>query len=75
MADHETWEDPLAARYATAPMRRLFSERNRIRTWRAVWLALAEAQRELGLQAVTAEAIEEMRANLDRIDFAAAQAK
>ncbi len=75
MTDYETWEDPLATRYATAPMRRLFSERNRIRTWRTVWLALAEAQRELGLELVTAEAIEQMRANLDRIDFAAAEAK
>ncbi len=75
MTDHETWEDPLATRYATLPMRRLFSERNRIRTWRKVWLALAEAQRELGLEVITPEALAEMRANLDCIDFEAAEKK
>lgn len=74
--EYDTWQDPLGTRYATAPMRRLFSERNRIRTWRAVWLALAEAQHELGLASViTREALEEMRANLDAIDFACAEAK
>ncbi len=72
----DTWQDPLGTRYATAPMRAIFSEQNRIKTWRRVWLALAEAQHELGLTGViTAEALAEMRANLENIDFACARQK
>jgi len=49
-------------------MAELFSPRRRIKTWRSLWLALAEAQHELGL-AVTAEQVAELRAALDEIDF------
>ena len=45
----DVWENPLASRYASAEMARLWSDRNRYRTWRQVWLALAEAEAELGL--------------------------
>lgn len=73
---YEYWQDPLATRYATVPMRKLFSEQNRISTWRRVWLALAEAQRELGLtDIISQEALDGMQAHLEDIDFDAAAAK
>jgi adenylosuccinate lyase len=65
------WENPLATRYASAEMTRLWSDRHRYRLWRETWLALAEAEAELGLP-ITREQIEEMRAHLEPIDFARA---
>lgn len=67
--DH--WDNPLAARYASAEMTRLWSDNHRYRLWRQVWLALAEAEAELGLP-ITPAQLAEMRANLDAIDFAKA---
>jgi len=57
------FDHPLAGRYASPEMLRLMSPRHRYSTWRRVWLALAESERELGLDIPT-EAIEQMRANL-----------
>jgi adenylosuccinate lyase len=71
MADatpHEGYRSPLETRYASARMRSIWSERRRIGTWRRLWLALAEAQRELGLP-ITDEQVEAMRSHLDDIDF------
>ncbi|MFM7077731.1 MAG: adenylosuccinate lyase [Planctomycetaceae bacterium] len=69
----DVWENPLASRYASPEMTRLWSDRNRYRTWRAVWLALAEAEAELGLP-ITPEQIGQLRANLEPVDFARAAA-
>jgi adenylosuccinate lyase len=68
---HDLWDNPLAARYASADMTRLWSDTHRYRLWRQVWLALAEAEAELGLP-ITEAQLAEMRANLDSIDFAKA---
>ena len=68
---HDEYENALATRYAGEPMRRLFSARHRILTWRRLWISLAESERALGL-AVTEEQIAAMRAGLERIDFEAA---
>lgn len=54
-------------------MRRLWSARHRVETWRRIWLALAEAQHELGLP-VTAEQVRQLRQTLPQIDFTAAAA-
>jgi len=64
----ETYESPLGSRYASREMAHLFSPAFKFRTWRRLWLALAEAQRELGLD-IPAEAIEQLRARLDDIDL------
>lgn len=61
------FEHPLAGRYASQEMLRLNSTRHRYTTWRRLWLALAEAERELGLE-IPAAAMEEMRANLEVTD-------
>jgi adenylosuccinate lyase len=65
------WENPLATRYASAEMARLWSDNHRYKLWRQTWLTLAEAESELGLP-VTREQLDEMRANLEPIDFAKA---
>jgi adenylosuccinate lyase len=68
MSDHTRYTSPLAERYASAKMLELWSPQTRYGLWRRLWLALAEAQRELGAP-IPAAAIEQMRAHLDDIDF------
>ncbi|HEY3173557.1 MAG TPA: adenylosuccinate lyase [Thermoanaerobaculia bacterium] len=63
---------PLAGRYASEEMSRLFSARRKFETWRLLWLWLAEEERRLGLP-ISEEAIGEMRAHLADIDFDAAE--
>lgn len=67
---HDVYRSPLADRYASRAMLELFSPQTRHGLWRRLWLALAEAQRELGVD-IPEAAIREMRAHLDDIDFAA----
>ncbi|OQA71450.1 MAG: Aminopeptidase N [Firmicutes bacterium ADurb.Bin248] len=71
--DTSVYVSPLVERFATAEMARLWSADRKFSTWRRCWVALAEAERELGLN-VTEEQIAEMRAHLDDIDYAAAEA-
>ncbi len=62
---------PLSGRYASGEMERIFAPAFRFGTWRRLWLALAEAQRDLGLD-IPADAIRQMRDHLDDIDLEAA---
>lgn len=66
---HDTYESPLASRNASPEMLRLFSPQHRIGLWRRLWLELARAERELGLDRVSDEALRQMEAKLDDIDF------
>lgn len=66
------YDNPLIARYASDEMSRLWSPQRKFRTWRKLWIALAEAEAELGLP-VTAEQIAELKSHADEIDFAAAE--
>ncbi len=68
---HDQYENPLISRYASAAMSQLWSPRRRIGVWRRLWIALAEAEQELGLSISDAQ-IAEMRAHVDDIDFQAA---
>ncbi|HGY91638.1 MAG TPA: adenylosuccinate lyase [Planctomycetes bacterium] len=63
----EVYSNPLVERYCSPEMARLFSPRKKFTTWRRLWLALAEAEHELGLP-VTREQVEELRAHLDDLD-------
>jgi len=63
-----TYRSPLETRYASREMRELFGARRKFSTWRRLWLALAEAQKQLGLN-ITDEQIAQMRDHLDDIDF------
>jgi adenylosuccinate lyase len=67
-----SYQSPLESRYASKHMREIWSPQRKFSTWRRIWLALAEAQRELGL-GISQQQIEELRAHLDDIDFAAAE--
>lgn len=65
----ETYESPLAARNASEEMLRLFSPAFKFGLWRRLWLELARSERELGLSRISAEALAQMEAKLDDIDF------
>ncbi|XP_020732597.1 adenylosuccinate lyase isoform X2 [Odocoileus virginianus] len=65
---HDSYRSPLASRYASPEMCFLFSDKYKFRTWRQLWLWLAEAEQALGLP-ITDEQIQEMKSNLDNIDF------
>ena len=56
----ERWTSPLGTRYASPAMQRLWGEPHRIGLWRRIWLALAEAERELGLP-ITDEALAQIQ--------------
>ncbi|HUP00699.1 MAG TPA: adenylosuccinate lyase [Gemmatimonadota bacterium] len=71
---HDRFEHPLVARYASDEMVRLFAARTRVETWRRLWVALAEAQAELGIGGVTAEQAAALKEAAGRIDFARAEA-
>ena len=66
---HDRYSSPLAERYASAAMLTLWSPQTRHGLWRRLWLALAECERDLGVD-IPAEAIDAMRHHLDDIDFA-----
>jgi adenylosuccinate lyase len=68
MSDALSYANPLTERYASAEMARLFSARFKFETWRRLWLWLAEEERRLGLP-IPEDAIAQMRANIERIDF------
>uniref|UniRef100_A0A2K5ZR27 Adenylosuccinate lyase n=1 Tax=Mandrillus leucophaeus TaxID=9568 RepID=A0A2K5ZR27_MANLE len=64
----DSYRSPLASRYASPEMCFVFSDRYKFRTWRQLWLWLAESEQTLGLP-ITDEQIQEMKSNLDNIDF------
>jgi len=64
----ELFVSPLVGRWATDEMCRNFGELHRFRVWRRIWIALAEAQRQLGLP-IRQEQIDEMRAHADDVDL------
>lgn len=73
MSAHDEYKSPLVTRYAGPEIRSLFSPRERIRTWRNLWIWLAEAEQELGLEITDAQ-LDALRASHDDIDFDAAAA-
>ena len=67
------YHDPLVSRYASAEMAAIFSDETRFGLWRRLWVALAEAEAELGLP-ITPQQIAELKAHVEDIDFARARA-
>jgi len=65
---YTSYTNPLIDRYASREMSELFSAQRKFSTWRRLWVALAEAEAELGLP-ITEEQLAQMRANVDNIDF------
>ena len=69
-----TYESPLCSRYASSEMQEVFSPDMKFKTWRRLWIALAEAEKELGLN-ITDEQIEELKKYKDDINYEVAEAK
>ncbi len=65
---NDTYQSPLNSRYASREMQYLFSNDMKFRTWRRLWIALAETEKELGLP-ITVEQIDELKAHADDINY------
>ena len=74
MTKYETYESPFCTRYASEEMQYVFSAQKKFSTFRRLWTALARAEMKLGLD-ITEEQVAELEANIDNIDFAAAEAR
>ena len=70
---YDNYQNPLISRYSSQQMSELWGDRRKFEAWRRLWIALAEAESEMGLD-VSSEQIEQMRGQVENIDFAAAQA-
>ena len=70
----DRYESPLSTRYASREMQYIFSPDKKFRTWRALWIALAETEKELGL-AISDEQIDELKAHKDDINYEDAEAR
>ena len=68
MSSDATYQNPLTVRYASPEMGAAFSDQTKFSTWRSLWIALAEAERDLGLP-VTDEQVEELRRHRDHINY------
>lgn len=73
-ATKETYLSPFSTRYASKEMQGIFSEEFKFRTWRKLWIALARAEKELGLE-ITQEQIDQLEAFQDTINFDVAEAR
>ena len=69
---HDRYVSPLSERYASRAMQYIFSPDMKFRTWRRLWIALAETEKELGLP-ITDEQIEELKSHVDDINYEVAQ--
>ena len=74
MDSHDSYISPFSTRYASKEMQFLFSENHKFRTWRKLWIALAKAEKELGL-AITDEQIAELEQHRDDINYDVAVAR
>ena len=69
---YDRYQSPLSERYASKEMQYIFSPEKKFRTWRKLWIALAETEKELGLP-ITDEQISELKEHQDDINFEAAK--
>ncbi len=71
---YDVYESPLNTRYASKEMKYIFSPDKKFKTWRKLWVALAEAEMELGLN-VTKEQVEELKSHIEDINYDIAKAR
>ncbi|MFI3170901.1 MAG: adenylosuccinate lyase [Eubacteriales bacterium] len=71
---YDKYQSPLSERYASKEMQYIFSPDMKFRTWRKLWVALAETEKELGLN-ITEEQVAELKANVDNINYEVAIAR
>lgn len=70
--NHDSYISPLSTRYASSEMQHIFSENFKFRTWRRLWIALAKAEKALGLD-ITEAQIQELEAHKDDINYEVAE--
>ena len=70
----DRYTSPLSERYASRQMQYIFSQDMKFRTWRRLWIALAETEKELGLE-ITQEQIDELKSHQDDINYDVARAR
>lgn len=68
MESHSVYESPLSGRYASLEMQEIFSPSFKFKTWRKLWIALAESEKELGLP-ISEEQIAELKENAENINY------
>ena len=76
----DVYQSPLSERYASKEMQYIFSQDMKFRTWRRLWIALAETEKELGLSqngkpVITQEQIDELKAHAEDINYEVARAR
>ena len=71
---YDTYESPLCKRYASAEMQKIFSDNTKFTTWRKLWIALAESEKELGIH-ITQEQIDQLKENVSNINYDVANKK
>jgi len=69
--NHDAYQNPLITRYASQKMSSIWGDQKKFSTWRRLWVALAEAEAELGVPIAEAQ-LDELRAKVDDVDFVAA---
>ena len=72
---YDKYVSPLSERYASKEMQYIFSPDKKFKTWRRLWIALAETEYELGLSSVTKEQIDELKEHAEDINFEVAKAR
>ena len=75
MSQHDRYISPFSTRYSSDEMQYIFSDDNKFRTWRRLWVALARAEMEQGLTNITPEMVAELEAHVDDINYEVAIAR
>lgn len=71
---YDRYQSPLSERYASREMQYIFSPEKKFKTWRRLWIALAETEKELGLP-ITQEQIDELKEHAEEINYEVAKAR
>ena len=69
MSQHDRYISPFSTRYSSDEMQYIFSDDNKFRTWRRLWVALARAEMKQGLTNITPEMVAELEAHVDDINY------
>ena len=75
MSQHDRYISPFSTRYASDEMQYIFSDDNKFRTWRRLWVALARAEMKQGLTNITPEMVAELEAHVEDINYDVAIAR
>lgn len=69
MSQHDRYISPFSTRYSSDEMQYIFSDDNKFRTWRRLWVALARAEMNQGLTNITPEMVAELEAHVEDVNY------